>query len=125
MTAALKSLIYRPHAEKPEETKNGLVYFDGKPKEYHYWVFKTELKTATTKEEDFAKMVGWLVESLRGDALDIAMRIGVDDLIKPDKSGVKKLIEDVEKHIFPLAKEEAKTLFKEGQREGGGRSRQG
>ena len=39
---------------------------------------------------------------------------------KSDKSGIKKLIEDIEKHIFPLAKEEAKTLFKEGQREGGG-----
>ena len=61
----------------------------------------TELKAATTNQEHFPKLVGWLVESLRGDALEIAMRISVEDLIMTDKSGVKKLAEDVEKHKVP------------------------
>ena len=61
-----------------------------------------------------------LVESLRGDALQIAVDIGVEALTKEDRSGLKSLTEKITSHVFPIMKDEVKALYKEGQREGGG-----
>ena len=118
---AVSTLRYRPGAPPPEENKFGYVVFDGRATEYHNWLFRTELKLKTAKPDDEGKegkniqnVVQNVVENLRGEALSVAMEIGIEELIKPDGSGGKKLIEAMAKHIFPIAQYEAKELYKEG-----------
>ena len=121
MTSAIKSLAYRPNMVQPDETKAGFVMYSGSAKDYHFWDFKTELKMETcTDEKDFRKTVNQLIESLSGDALRIATAIGVKALCKPDKSGIKSLRDDIRNHVFPIVKDEVKSLYREGQRTGGG-----
>ena len=91
MTAAIKSLAYRPYSTPPEENKQGFVYYSGGANDYHYWNFKVELKMATTEEKEFPSTVAKMIESLRGDALHIARDIGVQQIVAKDKSGVELL----------------------------------
>ena len=93
------------------------MYYAGTPQDYHFWKFKTELRSATTKDDEFANMMAKLIESLRGDALQIAVDIGVEALTKSDRSGLKTLHERITKHVFPIMKDEVKALYKEAQRE--------
>ena len=116
MSAAIKSLAYRPYATPPEENKQGFVYYSGGANDYHYWNFKVELKLATTDEKDFPGTVTKMVESLRGDALAIAMDIGVAELTKIDRSGVQTLRDRMKNHVFPIIKDEVKSLYREGHR---------
>ena len=120
MRAAIKSLAYRPYERSPEETKQGFVYYNGNSQDWHFWNFKTMLKMKTTSVDQFPEAVSRLVESLRGDALTIAMEIGVDTLIKEDRTGIYALITKMREHVFPILKDEVKTLYKEGHRESGG-----
>ena len=90
---AVSSLRYRSHQALPEESKFGFVVFSGDAHEYHYWLFRSRLKTssipvlandasdeairiATDKRKEIMRQV---VENLRGDALSVAM-IGQDTL---------------------------------------------
>ena len=75
MSAALKALAYRPYDKVPDETRQGWIYYSGNASDYYFWEFKTDLKIKTTKKEDFPSAVARLIESLRGDALQIAMII--------------------------------------------------
>ena len=120
MSASIKAFAYRHFDRIPEENKAGFVYYHGNPQDYHFWKLKTELRDATAKAEDFAGMVTRLVESLRGDALQIAVDIGVPALCKEDRSGLKLLMDKVTHHVFPIMKDEVKALYKEGQRTCGG-----
>ena len=65
-------------------------------------------------------MILSLVESLRGDALTIAMQIGIDRLMNIDQNGLSTLRSDIRDHIFPILKDEVNSLFREGQRKGKG-----
>ena len=65
-------------------------------------------------------MINHLIESLTGEALDLAMQIGTDALCEVDKSGITQLRASIRDHVFPVKKEEVKALFREGQRQGGG-----
>ena len=113
MSAAVKSLAYRPSGrDVPEMTREGFVYYYGGARDFAFWVFKTKLKLATVSDERFPQMVQHLVESLRGEALDIAMAIGVDALIANEPgeaenkhSGVHQLINDIKNHVFPIIKD--------------------
>ena len=100
MSASIKALAYRPFDKTPKENKQGFVYYAGTPQDFHFWKFKTELRGATTKDDDFANMMAKLVESLRSDALQIAVDIGVDALANSDRSGLHTMMERVTKHVF-------------------------
>ena len=94
------------------------MYFSGDAREYHYWDFKTELKQESTKAENWGTMIQQLVESLRGDVLDIVVKIGVPKLMNPDKTGLTELRGAVRDHVFPVMREEVKSLYAEGQKRG-------
>ena len=111
---AVSSLRYRPHAQPPEESKFGYVKFSGLSTEYHHWLFRTQLKLKMSKTEDIPQVVMHTVENLRGEALQVAVEIGIDELIKTDGSGGEKLLLAMQRHIFPVAQHEAKELYREG-----------
>ena len=111
---AVSSLRYRPNAPPPQESKLGYVMFDGKATEYHHWLFRTQLKIQTAKKDDIANVITNVVENLRGEAMQVAVQIGIDTLISPDGYGGRMLLEEMRKHIFPVAQHEAKALYKEG-----------
>ena len=110
---AVASLKFRPTAIAPEESKFGFVVFSGEPHEYHNWHFRTQLKLKTTSKDDFQKTMTNIIENLRGDALNVAIEVGVDVLLNPN-SGEKELFEHMVAHIFPIARHESKALYKEG-----------
>ena len=68
---------YRPNATVPDETKGGYVIYSGSAYEFHHWQFRTELKMSVSKEEDVPKTASSIVEFLRGEALSIAMTVGL------------------------------------------------
>ena len=55
-----------------------------------------------------------VVENLRGEALQVAIEIGIDTLVQSDGSGLDTLIEKMSKHTFPIAQHEPKELYFEG-----------
>ena len=58
------------------------------------------------------KTVQQIVENLRGDALHVAMEIGIDILLGDD--GADTLFQRMLQHIFPVSRHESKALFREG-----------
>ena len=110
---AVASLRYRPNSAAPEENKFGYIVFSGDAVDYYSWLFRTELKFKVTKDEEFSKTMTNVIENLRGDALSVAMEIGMDELLKPD-TGAKKLFDAILEHVFPIARHESKALYKEG-----------
>ena len=118
MSASIKALAYRPFDRTPEENKQGFVYYAGTPQDYHFWKFKTELRSATTKDEKFANMMARLIESLRGDALQIAVDIGAESLTTSGRSGLKTLHERITSHVFPIMKDEVPYTKKVSEKEG-------
>ena len=105
---AVSSLRYRPGAPSPEENKFGYVVFDGRPEDYHHWLFRTDLKVKTAKTEDRRSIVQQVVENLKGQALQVAIEIGIDALL--EEGCMEMLKKGMDKHIFPIAQTEAKEL---------------
>ena len=60
-------------------------------------------------EEYFPRAVEQMIESLRGEAIRIAMSIGVENLCKSDKSGIEELRKKMREHVFPIIKDEVRT----------------
>ena len=110
---AVQSLRYRPNAAVPEENKFGYVVFTGEAVEYHHWYFRTKLKLNVASADDFQKVMSNIIENLRGDALNVAMEIGVDRLLDPDE-GADLLFTNMFAFIFPIARHESKALYREG-----------
>ena len=113
-TSALESLKYYPNRAAPQETQKGFIIYSGGPRDYPQWVFKTELKMQCTTPDKWKEAVERLIESLRGDALQIAMRIGAAWLTQEDKSGIDELKTRMKAHVYPQIKEEVKALHREG-----------
>ena len=104
---AIASLKYRPGGSAVEESKSGFVVFDGAPHEYHYWHFRTELKFAAiplvtdeSKPTDIAfaiekrkECLRQVVENLKGDALNVAMEIGIETLYA--EGGGERLLTEI------------------------------
>ena len=107
---AISSLRYRPGAPPPEENKQGYVVYSGDPKDYHHWLFRTNLKMKTCKPDEFHRVAQSVVENLRGEALQVAIEIGIDELVEENGSGLKKLIVKMGKHIFAIAQHESKAV---------------
>ena len=92
---AVASLRFRANPSAAEENKFGYVVFDGTPHEYHYWLFRYRLKVASipspspnakpeevrTIEEKRRSVMTQVIENLKGDALGVAMDVGIDDLL--------------------------------------------
>ena len=71
---------------------------------------------------DRSALVNKIVEGLRGDAFLIARGLGLETLTQ--EGGLERLVERIKAHVFPRAQEEAKELFRAGQKAGGVLSRQ-
>ena len=69
-----------------------------------------------------ATLVNKIVDGLRGDAFLVARNLGHEALMKP--KGLETLINRIRTNVFPRAIEEARELFRAGQRQGGVLSRQ-
>ena len=50
------------------------------------------------------------MESLRSDALQVAVDMGQDELMQEDGSGIRMLMQKIRDYVFPLPEEEAKSL---------------
>ena len=61
------------------------------------------------KSTDIARQI---IENLRGDALSVAMEVGVDKLFV--ENGARGLMDAMVAHIFPVARHESKALYREG-----------
>ena len=61
-------------------------------------------------------MVQKVLEGLREEAFELARDIGVDVLTQP--GGLRKFVEKLRENVFPRASEEARELFKVGQKPG-------
>ena len=59
-----------------------------------------------------------------GEAARIAMDIGHAVLLTENGTGIKKLVEEIRKFVFPQAKAEAKELYQLGRRKNGTMARQ-
>ena len=109
---AVSSLKYR--ADKAvEESSRGVIVYDGRPAEFFDWEFRTSLKYEILKTESDAgkrvKIINQVIDGLRGDALQTAQDLGIDELIKNE--GLDKLIKEIKEMVFPQKNLEAKELY--------------
>ena len=80
---ALKSLEYRGNTRILEETKAGFSIYDGNASDFHMWEFKVKLKIQSCEDKrEYKNIVRFIVEALRGDALERARDIGIETLLK-------------------------------------------
>ena len=73
-----------------------------------------ELTAAATRAG--TEMVQKVLEGLREEAFELARDIGVDVLTQP--GGLRKFVDKLRGVVFPRASEEARELFKTGQKPG-------
>ena len=73
-----------------------------------------ELSASATQAR--TEMVQKVLEGLREEAFELARDIGVDVLTRP--GGLRKFVEKLRDTVFPRASEEARELFKVGQKPG-------
>ena len=62
------------------------------------------VKWQSSDEERRLQSLSTIIDGLRGEAARIAMDIGHEALLRGDGSGVKKLVEDIRKYVFPQAR---------------------
>ena len=97
------------HAEK------GIFQFDGSPSHFHEWEFRTKMKVNGIAEDKDRKLVASkIVEGLFGEALSIAMDLGIEVLVEED--GIETLVQRIKEHIFPNTRAEARELYQAGLR---------
>ena len=118
---AVASLRFDAHRDV-EETKGGVFIFDGAPSRFHEWEFRTRWRKNATKAEDLPKAMNSIIESLRGDAVQVAMNL-VEETLKEEDS-IETLIGAMRKHVFPQVRCEAKELYRSGHKTSGILSRQ-
>ena len=118
---AIASLRYDANSSV-QETKSGVFVYDGNAAMFHEWEFRTSMRASSSKAEDLPRTMNSIVESLCGEAGQVAMDIGEEDLMTP--AGVKTLIDAMRKHVFPQARAEAKELYKMGHKTHGVLARQ-
>ena len=73
-------------------------------------------------KRDISTLVNKILEGLRGDAFLLARDVGLDALTSEE--GLEDLLQKMKAFVFPRANEEAKELFRAGQKHGGPLSRQ-
>ena len=118
---AVTSLRYDPGATI-EENRSGNYIYDGSASRFHEWSFRAGMRVRCSKEEDLRKTMSMIVEALRGEAAQVAMDLGLDELREAD--GFQKLEFAIQKMAFPQAHAEAKDLYRAGHKQGGVLARQ-
>jgi len=118
---AVASLRY-DHGNKVEETKGGAFIFDGQASSFHEWSFRATLRWTSSKAEDRGRTMNNIIEGLRGEAANVAMDLGMIELLKDD--GMNKLVMAMTTQVFPKAAAEAKDLYRSGHKTKGPLSRQ-
>ena len=83
---------------------------------------KSSKSSGASRPPDRSVLVNKIIEGLRGDAFSIARDVGIDVITAP--GGLDLLVQRLRAHVFPRAREEAKELFRAGQKQGGPLSRQ-
>ena len=89
-SSVVTSLAFRRGGTVAPETRDGACIYFGDASQYHEWEFKTKLKLTSCTKEQFPRAMAQVIGGLRGDALAVAMNIGMDRLTKvptslPDK----------------------------------------
>ena len=74
-----------------QETKGGVFVYDGDAARFHECEFRTSMRARSSKEEDMARTANSIVESLRGEAAQVAMDIGDEKLVKKDGLKTRRL----------------------------------
>ena len=69
-------------------------------------------------EKKYTETVTSIIEALRGDALAVAMGIGIPTLLTEGPKGTDKLLADMKHNVFPMADQESKDLYQEGRKIG-------
>ena len=105
-----------------QETRGGAFIYDGAANRFHEWEFRTRWRKNATKAEDLPKAMNSIIESLRGDAVQVAMDIKEEELLKD--TGIETMITAMRKHVFPQVRCEAKELYRSGHKTQGILSRQ-
>ena len=82
------------------------------PHDYHHWVFRTQLKLKSAKQDNLAWVAQGVLEYLGGQALQVAMDVGIPELLSSGGSGIELLIDRVGCQVFPVAQREATDLYK-------------
>ena len=59
-----------------DQTQRGLFVYDGTPARFHEWEFRSDMRWDATNEDDRAKTINMIIESLRGEAALVAMDLG-------------------------------------------------
>ena len=134
---ALESLKYHSQQHRLEETKRGAPIYNGNARDFYSWRFRTELRTSASEQrvpegdiDDVAERqvetnkreVLVILEGLRGDALQVAMDMGTDELTSA--GGIGKLIKNIELLVHPQKHLEAKELYSAGHSKNGMLSKQ-
>ena len=103
---ALSSLRFDARADV-EEPRSGMFIFDGMASRYHEWEFRTMLKWEAVQDDEVKRKqaTSAIVDSLRGDAAQIAMDIGRTRLMAED--GVPQLAAALLSGAFPKQRSEA------------------
>ena len=105
-----------------ETTVKGDVIYTGTAIGYYEWEFRVLLELKATKAEDMPSAITRIVRNLRGDAFQIAVDHGLDNL--SDRAGITELMNLIKLKCFPTKVHEAKQLYAEGHKVGGILSRQ-
>ena len=124
---ALASLRYDA-GKDVTETKAGFFIYDGNPQTFHEWEFRVGIRWESTESDQKKKTMSQIIEALGGEAAQVAMDIGMEELMKigegTNNIGYNKLLTEMRLLVFPFARAEVKTLYKAGHKTKGALSRQ-
>jgi hypothetical protein len=109
---ALSSLKYNKHGADHVESKGGFILYGGSASSYHEWRFRVEAKRRACRPETIPTLASLVIDSLRGEALQCAMELGLDKLQSTDGSGLTLLCDALQSRIFPIQGPEARDLLK-------------
>ena len=102
----LEGFFYKTGADqRPEETKTGVLLFDGTSHHFEKWKLRVLAKLAAAKQApeekrdyECALLASKLLDGLTGDAADVAQEFGYEKLIA--KGGVEALLSTMEDEVM-------------------------
>ena len=121
----MSSLYWRPPGPLGvglQTTKKGAIFFNGAPRDFQEWKFRTAALHESTQVEKRTELAATVLEGLSDNAYLVARDCGIPALTTAD--GVPTLIQAIEDSLFPIAGVEAKELYDQGHKPNGPLSRQ-
>lgn len=86
--------------------------YKGDVSRFYEWESRLSMLRKNVKDEEWPRTMNSIIEDLDGEALRVAMDIGVEELMQ--KTGLEKLIHAMHAHVFPHARAEAEELYQLG-----------